>query len=101
MITSFMLGFMNSATQTEKIPAGWVIGNFDGFPGTRIYTSWQGALEGKQLICKDVRVLNGEYFIHCPWKNQVIASLGTDIATVEAYIREHGKVVVPGPNVWD
>jgi len=92
---------MDTTTQHETIPAGWVCGNFDGFPGTRIYPSWQGALESKRLICQDVRVLNGEYFVHNPWHNKVTASLGTDIADVEEYILRHGKVCEPGANVWD
>lgn len=84
-----------------KLPNGWVSGNFDGFPGTRIYPAWSGALESKRLICKDVRVLNGEYFIHNPWNNTLVTSLGTDIADVEAYVMQHGRVVEPGANVWD
>ena len=85
----------------ENIPAGWVVGGFDGFVGTRIYPAWRGALGGKLLICRDVRMLNGEFFVHNPWTNTVVASLGTDVAAVESYIAEHGKVVVEGANVWD
>ncbi len=88
-------------TIQQTTPKGWAIGHFDGFPGERIYPSWQGALEGKRLICRDVRVLNGEYFIHNPWDNTMVASLGTDIAAVEAYILERGRVIEEGANIWD
>ena len=92
---------MNSAQQHSKPPAGWVNGNFDGFPGTRIYPSWSGALEGKRLVLRDIRVSNGQFFVHNPWNNTVVADLGTQIATVESYILENGKVVEYGANVWD
>lgn len=94
---------MNSALKNETVPTGWQFGGMDdsSFPGIRICPIWQGALEGKILICQDIRVLNGEYLIFSPWKEQVIANLGSDIATVEAYVLEHGKVTKPGANVWD
>ncbi len=93
--------FMENNKAIDAPPAGWVFGNFDGFPGKRIYPSWMGALESKRLICQDIRVQGGEYFIHSPWKNQVIVGLGTDIAVVESYILQHGQTVTPGANVWD
>ena len=83
------------------MPKGWVAGNFDGFPGTRIYPSWSGALEGKRLTLRDVRVMDGQFFIHNPWSNTVVATLGNEISEVEAYILAHGKVVEYGANVWD
>ena len=83
-----------------KPPNGWVKGNFDGFPGERIYPAWNGALDGKRLLLQDVRMVNGEYFIHSPWHNKLIASFA-DIASVEAYIMEHGRPIPEGTNVWD
>lgn len=85
----------------ETIPAGWVTGDFDGHVGTRIYPSWRGALGGKRLVCRDIRVMDGEYFVHSPWKNEVQVTLGRDIRDVEAYIERHGVVVEEGANVWD
>jgi hypothetical protein len=92
---------MNSAQQTEQIPAGWVTGNFDGFCGTRIYPAWSGELNGKRLTCRDIRVQAGQFFIHNPWNNTVVATLGTEISAVENYIMQHGRVIEPGANVWD
>jgi len=84
----------------EIVKAGWVFGNFDGFVGERIYPSWQGALEGKRLILRDVRILGSQFIIHDPWKNQIVASLN-DLQAVEEYILKNGKLIEPGANVWD
>ncbi len=94
---------MPQQTKTDKeaiAKAGWVFGNFDGSVGERIYPSWQGALEGKRLLLVDVRVLNGCFFLHNPWKNTVGKDFAT-LAEVEAYILENGRVVEHGANVWD
>lgn len=82
-------------------PAGWLLGNFDGHVGERIYPAWSGALGGKRLVCRDIRVLEGEYFVHDPWKNVVVVTLGRDIKDVEAYVERVGVVPAPGANVWD
>lgn len=82
------------------VKAGWVFGNFDGFFGDRIYPSYQGALEGKRLLLRDVRVFNGSFLIHNPWTNTVHESFET-LAAVEAFILETGQVVTAGANVWD
>ncbi len=84
----------------EIVKAGWVFGNFDGFVGERIYPSWEGALEGKRLVLQDVRVFNGSFFIHNPWKNTTHESFNT-LAEVEAHILANGKLVEVGANVWD
>lgn len=89
-----------TANKEEIVNAGWVFGNFDGFVGERIYPSWQGTLEGKRLPLRDIRVLNGFFFIHNPWENTVHANFDT-LAEVEAYILQHGRVAEPGVNVWD
>lgn len=86
---------------TVTPPEGWACGHFDGFVGTRIYPMWQGALESKRLVMRDIRVQGGEFFVHNPWKNVIDAYLGDNIADVEAYILTHGRVVVGGANVWD
>jgi hypothetical protein len=87
-------------TRAEVVAAGWVFDNSDGFIGERIYPAWQGALEGKLLICRDVRLTGEGFLIHNPWTDTVEASLPT-LAEVESYILQHGKVVEAGGNVWD
>lgn len=92
---------METTTQREQIvKAGWVFGNADGFVGERIYPSWQGALEGKRITLRDVRTLDGSFFIHNPWTNTVERSFES-LAEVEGYILKHGKPVAEGANVWD
>ena len=82
-------------------PAGWVFGHFDGFVGKRIYPSWSGALEGKRIVLRDVRLLeNGTFVLHNAWKNLITETFPT-IADVERHIIEHGVVQTPGANVWD
>ncbi len=88
------------ATKQEIVKAGWVFGNFDGFVGERIYPSWTGALDGKRLILRDIRVLHGCFFVHDPWNNIALESFAT-LAEVESYILQNGQVVKEGANVWD
>ena len=87
-------------TKLEQLPKGWVFGGFDGFAGDRIYPSWSGALEGKRLICRDIRLVDGSFIVHNPWTDTVDVSLVT-IAEVEAYIAVNGKLIQEGGNVWD
>ncbi len=82
------------------VKAGWVFGNSDGFVGERIYPVWQGALEGKRLTCRDIRVFNGVFLLHNPWSNQIEKSFDS-LPAVESYILENGNVVEAGANVWE
>lgn len=85
---------------TQQAPNGWVYGNFDGFAGTRIYPSWQGALDGKRITCRDIRMFQGKFLLHNPWRN-VIEHCFETIGDVEQYIALHGVITEPGANVWD
>lgn len=93
---------MKNTNKDEIVKAGWVFGNFDGFVGERIYPSWQGALEGKRLVLRDVRVLKGVFFIHNPWKPaDPVDRVFESLKDVEAYIIQNGRVLEQGANVWD
>jgi hypothetical protein len=87
-------------TQQAILKRGWVFSGFDGFVGERIYPAWSGALEGKRLILRDIRVLNGSFFVHNPWKNTVHESFDT-LDEVESHILRNGQVIPEGANVWD
>lgn len=89
------------ANKQAIVVAGWVFGNTDEFAGERIYPSWQGMLEGKRLICRDVRLVGERFIVHNPWTDTVVVDFGTNLERVEEYILAHGKVAVPGANVWD
>ena len=94
----------NSKQQNAEQPAWrpmWVLGNPDEFPGKCIYPSWQGALDEKRIVGRDIRWMGGEsYVLHNPWRNVVEAEFSS-IKEVEAYIREHGTVQEIGWNSWD
>lgn len=91
---------ISSTAKLEAPPAGWVFGNFDGHVGTRIYPAWQGALEGKRLVFRDIRMHVGNFFVHDPYRNRIEQRFET-IEEVERYILQHGAVPKGGANVWD
>lgn len=91
---------INETDRQNILRAGWVFGNPDGFIGERIYPSWQGALAGKRLVMRDVRTWEHGFFVHDPCKDSV-DKIFPNLAAVEAYILENGKVITDGGNVWD
>lgn len=90
------------ADQIEAIVTrGWVLGHPDGAPGIRIYPSWSGALQGKRLALRDVRMLaDASFIVWNPWKNEVVDSFAS-LDQVEAHILATGAPVPEGANVWD
>lgn len=99
----YAAGFAEFESETkleQAINGGWVCGNDDGYVGKRIYPSWRGALEGKRLVCRDVRIFGGKFLIHNPWTNVTDLCFDT-LPEVEAHILENGKVMEEGANVWD
>lgn len=90
-----------SNVEAELIAQGFHFGNFDGFVGKRVCKPWQGAFDGYDLICRDVRMLaDGTLIVHNPWTNTVEDHIRS-VNDIGPYLKAHGKVCEPGPNVWD